>query len=377
MYDWLIIGGGLQGSFVAQALRDAVPHVALAVLDDRRPLDAWQRRAAACGMDYLRSSNAHHMGQRADALRRFAAAKGYDGAHELGYYRRPSRALFEAHAAAALHGGTRIADRGARLERIVRGWRVHCRSGASVDTTRVVLALGPNAPRRPDWARGCEHVYDLDFDGLVAADARTVVVGGGISGAQLALRLQSHGRPVYWVTRERPQVADFDSDPCYAGPRCLAPFKRTPIAARTALLTAARRPGTLPPDIHARITAALAAREIGWRCGEVVARDAGGVAFADGRHLAADRVILATGFQTQPASDSLLARCIRDHALRCDRDGHVFIDDALQAAPGLHLLGRPASLQLGPMAGNIQGARLAGRRLAALAAAAIPARRSI
>jgi NADH dehydrogenase FAD-containing subunit len=231
-----------------------------------------------------------------------------------------------------------------------------------------VLALGPNAPWRPAWATGCEHVYDPDFDGLEAADARTVVVGGGITGAQLALRLQSLGRSVCWVTRDLPRVADFDSDPCYAGPRCLAPFQRTPIAQRTALLEAARRPGTLPPDIHARMTAALAAGDIAWQRGEVVAHDAGGLQFADGRHLAADRVILATGFQPQPASDSLLARCIHNYELRCDRHGHVFINEALEAAPGLHLLGNPASLQLGPMAGNIQGARLAGRRLAPVAA---------
>jgi NADH dehydrogenase FAD-containing subunit len=231
-----------------------------------------------------------------------------------------------------------------------------------------VLALGPNAPWRPAWATGCEHVYDPDFDGLEAADARTVVVGGGITGAQLALRLQSLGRSVCWVTRDLPRVADFDSDPCYAGPRCLAPFQRTPIAQRTALLEAARRPGTLPPDIHARMAAALAAGEIGWQRGDVVARDAGGLQFADGRHLAADRVILATGFQPQPASNSLLAGCIHDYELRCDRHGHVFINDVLEAVPGLHLLGNPASLQLGPMAGNIQGARLAGRRLAPVAA---------
>lgn len=367
MFDWLIVGGGLHGSFVARAIRDAAPGADIAVLDDRTPMDAWQRRADACGMTYLRSSNAHHLGRRADALRRFACEHGFDAAHELGYYRRPSRALFEAHAAQALDGVERIATRAEQIERVGRGWRVHDSQGRHYDSNRVVLALGPNPPYRPAWADGCEHVYDRDFDAAAAPKARTVVVGGGITGAQLALRLQAEGRTVCWVTRTTPRQADFDSDPCYAGPRCLTPFERSPIEERTALLAEARQPGTLPPDVFARITAALAAGDIGWRRGTIEARDTQGLKFADGRTLAADRVILATGFDTQPAPGSLLDNCIRDLDLRCDRDGHVFINKALEAAPGLHLLGRPASLQLGPMAGNIKGARLAGVRLARLA----------
>lgn len=368
MLDWLIIGGGLQGSFVARAIGYAAPRATLAVLDDQGPLDAWQRRAAACGMRYLRSSNAHHLGTRADALRCFAAAHGFDRAHELGYYRRPSRALFEAHTAQALSGLARLHARAARIERVAQGWRVHSATGDHYDAARLVLALGPNTPYRPAWAHNCAHVYDGDFDARAAPDARTVVVGGGISGAQLALRLQATGQPVCWVTRDRPRAADFDSDPCYAGPRCLAPFARTPIEQRSALLAAARQPGTLPPDMHVGITAALAAGDIAWRRGDVVTRDAGGLRFADGGYLPAERVVLATGFTTQPAPNSVLAQCIRDFDLRCDEDGHVFMDARLEVAPGLHLIGRPASLQLGPMAGNIKGARLAGQRLANVAA---------
>ena len=368
MLDWLIVGGGLHGLFAARAIRCAAPQATLAVLGDQAPLAAWQRRARACGMQYLRSSNAHHLGIRADALRHFAADHDFDAGHELGYYRRPSRDLFEAHAAQALDASDRIAGRADNLQRLARGWRVHTADGRFFDAARVVLALGPNAPYRPAWAtRDCAHVYDEDFDATMPAGTRTAVVGGGITGAQLALRLQAAGQAVCWVTRERPRRADFDSDPCYAGPRCLVPFQRAAMARRTALLAHARQPGTLPPDVFARVTAALAAGDITWRRGHIEARDAHGLCFADGRHLAADRIVLATGFEHRPAPGSLLDRGIRDLDLRCDEDGHVFMNETLEAAPGLHLLGRPASLQLGPMAGNIKGARLAGKRLAAFA----------
>ncbi|MES1930856.1 hypothetical protein SADO_16473 [Salinisphaera dokdonensis CL-ES53] len=369
MFDWLIVGGGLHGSFVAEAIRRAAPRSTLAVLDDQGPLDAWQRRAAACRMTYLRSSNAHHLGPRADDLRRFAAEKDFDAAHELGYYRRPSRALFEAHAARALTGIERILDRAEKIERTASGWRAITVGGARHDTKRLVLALGPNAPYRPAWAAGCEHVYDKDFDAAADPAARTAVVGGGITGAQLALRLQAQDQRVCWVTRDTPKRADFDSDPCYAGPRCLAPFERTLIEQRSALLCAARQPGTLPPDVFARITAALAAGDIAWRRGTVETCEQNGLGFSDGTRLAADRIILATGFDHRPARGSLLHRCIQEYDLRCDEDGHIFMNPSLEAAPGLHLLGRPASLQLGPMAGNIKGARLAGVRLGDLARA--------
>ena len=367
MYDWLIVGGGLHGSFVAQSIAAAAPRARLAVIDDRPALAAWRRRADACGMTYLRSSNAHHLGRRADSLRVFAGEHGFDGANELGYYRRPSRALFEAHAAQALAKPPRIAARAERIERLSRGWRVHTTDGARHDTARLVLALGPNAPYRPAWAIRCEHVYDRDFDINTSTDMRIAVVGGGITGAQLALRLRGLGHAVCWVTREAPRRADFDSDPCYAGPRCLTPFANTPVEQRTALLAEARQPGTLPPDVFARMTAALAAGDIAWRPGTIASLDANGLMFDDGRRIDADRVILATGFEPWPAENSLLDRCIRNFDLRCDRDGHVFMNDDLEAAPGLHLLGRPASLQLGPMAGNIKGARLAGARLSRVA----------
>ena len=111
----------------------------------------------------------------------------------------------------------------------------------------------------------------------------------------------------------------------------------------------------------------MAAGDIAWRRGDVESTDANGLVLAHGRRIDADRVILATGFENHARPDSLLGHTIDALDLRCDSDGHVFINNDLEAVPGLHLLGRPASLQLGPMAGNIKGARLAGARLAALA----------
>ncbi|ROO33039.1 FAD-dependent oxidoreductase [Salinisphaera orenii] len=370
MLDWLIVGGGPQGRHVGACLRRAAPAAAIAVLDDRPALAAWRRRADACGMRFLRSSGAHHLGRRADALRRFAADHGFDDSHHLGYYRRPSRALFEAHAEQATAGLDHIATRAQAIEPAAGHWRIAAADEPPLRARRVVLALGPNAPDRPAWGGAAEHVFDAGFRADTGpAGARVAVVGGGITGAQLALSLAATGRDVCWVTRSAPRAADFDSDPCYAGAKCLAPFARLPIADRSAALAAARLPGTLPPDVMARITAALAAGEIAWRRGEVTAQDDAGLRLADGRRIDADRVILATGFEPRPRANSLPGATIARLGLSSDATGHLHLDDTLEAAPGLHVVGRPASLQLGPMAGNIRGARLAGPRLAAIAAA--------
>lgn len=367
MYDWLIIGGGPHGRFIANAIHRAAPDAALAVLDPAGLLDAWCRRADACGMTYLRSSNAHHLGARADSLRVFAGEHGFDGRAELGYYRRPSRALFEAHARWALtRPVTPIAAAALSIERRHPGWQVHTDAGDVLAARRVVLATGPGQPYRPPGLALAEHVFDSDFV-LGTPGRRTAVIGGGITGAQLALRGAEAGHTVCWLTRSPPRAADFDSDPCYAGPRCMTPFIDTPIAARTRLLRDARQPGTLPPDVMTRITAALSARQLSWQCAGVAEYRDHQLRLENGRTLAAERVILATGFEPIARRHSLLGRCIEQLDLTTD-DDHVVINDALEALPGLHLAGRPASLQLGPMAGNLKGARMAGQRLARVAA---------
>ncbi|HET7313115.1 FAD/NAD(P)-binding protein [Salinisphaera sp.] len=365
-YDWLIIGGGPHGRFIAASIARAAREARLAVVDPLPALAAWRARAAACGMRYLRSSNAHHLGARADSLRRFARAAGYDGTHALGYYRRPSLALFDEHAAAELGAPAHVPRRAHRLTRRHGGWRVELDDGDTLTARRVVLATGPGRPYRPAGFEHAEHVFDPDFE-LGDPGAATVIVGGGITGAQFALRAAEAGRRTCWLTRHRPVRADFDSDPCYAGPRCLAPFVNAPPARRTQMLADARLPGTLPPDIHGAITAALAARRVAWRRGEPERLTPSGVLLADGRLIHAGRVILATGFAHRPDPNSLLGRAVADFDLALDPAGHLYIDAELAAAPGLHIAGRPASLQLRPMAGNIKGARLAGRVLAAIA----------
>lgn len=362
-WDWLIIGGGLQGAYAAASLIRAAPDAALAVIDPNPPLAAWCRRADACGMAYLRSPSAHHLGPSAGGLRAFAAEHGYDGEHWLGVYRRPSRALFEHHTAATLPSCPRIEMPAEAIEPAGNAWRVIDSAGAKHLAHRVVLATGPGLPNRPLDA---PHIFDTDFK-LPDRPARLAVVGGGISGAQLALRAMAAGHAVTWATRHQPRQATFDSDPCFAGPKCLRPFQAATRAERRRQLAAARHPGTLPPAIYAEITAAIAAGHLDWCRASSPSLTTDDLALGDGRSRTVDHVYLATGLTNRPDPDGVLGRLASRYTSGFDADGHLELDTDLQIAPGLHVLGRAASLALGPMAPNIKGARIAGARLASIA----------
>ncbi len=371
MLDWLIVGGGLHGSHIAHAISTARPDHDVAVIDPASPLDAWQRRAPACGMHFLRSAQAHHLGLRADDLRVYARRHGFDGRHALGRYRRPSRALFEAHGADVLAQVPRITDAVEAIESHGGSWQVATRSGARHRARRVVLAPGPPPVARPPWGRDIAHIFDPSFACDPALDrnagAHVAVVGGGISAVQYAIARAQSGLPVTLVTRHRLRRTEFDSLPCFAGPRCLTPFLRLPVSERPAALAAARHPGTVPPEIYAELAAHLASGAIRWVRSDVTTVTDAGLCLTDGRRLNADRFVLATGFE--PGAGWLLESVAERLRLPLDAHGYAALDLQLAWAPGLYVTGRPASLQLGPMAPNLRGARLAGARLTGVAAA--------
>lgn len=363
-WNWLIIGGGLHGALAATELARTAPDAEVAVLDPQPPLTAWCRRADACGMTYLRSPSPHHLGPNAGDLRAFAAADDYGAEHWVGVYRQPSRTLFEEHAASTLGDYPRIAASAQTIQRDDGGnWRVIDNAGAVHRAERIVLATGPGAPYRPLDA---PHVFDADF-ALPTQPQRLTVIGGGLSAAQLALRAAAADHAVTWLTRERPRESSFDSDACFAGPKCLEPFWAASFAERRRQISAARHPGTLPPAVYAEITAAIAAGQITWQRATATDRASDGVRLDTGQTLAADHVILATGLNHRPERNTLLADVADRFSTGFDADGHLETDTNLQLADGLHVLGRPASLELGPMAPNIKGARLGAERLVAIA----------
>jgi hypothetical protein len=89
------------------------------------------------------------------------------------------------------------------------------------------------------------------------------------------------------------------------------------------------------------------------------------VRLASGATIEADAVWCATGWRVDAASDHLLGPVLAA-AGQSTVEGFVSLDHHLRIrSTAVHVTGPPASLVLGPSAGNLSGARRSGRAVAA------------
>jgi cation diffusion facilitator CzcD-associated flavoprotein CzcO len=385
MLDWLVVGGGVHGTCVSRFLvaagrgRDRI-----AVLDPHElALAAWVRAGGAVGMDYLRSPMAHHIDVDDVSLLRFAAAVPAL-ARFAAPSQRPARELFEAHSRRVVErhalAALRIRGLATRLVRMPAGWRLETTAG-TIDAARVVLALGPgDCTFWPPWALAFRraggriaHVLDSTF--RRDPGASTVVIGGGISAAQLSLSLAA-GDPgcVVMLARHRPRLATQDAELGWLEGNGLAKFTDSGDAgARRGILAAARRRGSMPADVAHGLLEGHAARRLELVLGavdRVTSRFDGKVRVeVGGRELVADRLVLATGFAMQRPGGSFVDRAIRELGLPVARCGYPIVNGRLEWSPGLHVTGPLAELQLGPLARSIGGGRVAATMLARVASA--------
>lgn len=385
MLEWLIIGGGIHGSALSYRLLRHLnfAHERLRVLDaETEAIARWRANTASVGMHYLRSPGVHHLHSDPFSLRTFAMTRaGQPHVGSIPLYERPALALFNAHSEWLIETfrlrDLRLRGRAQALTRIAGGWRVDSEQGA-VDARRVVLALGiGDAPNIPAWAQLLKHagaplfhIFEPGFtQAALAPWARIAIVGGGISAVQAVLSLAAQGKQVTLWMRHAVRLSDFDSDPCWVTSICLAGFQRErDMTRRRALITQARQPGSLPPDIARALRVAIEQGAISLVRGEIIGAevqpDAGlRLIDAGGSSHAADAVLLATGFSRARPGGAWLDAAIAAHDLPVAPDGYPIVDTCLRWSDGLYASGALAELELGPAARNIIGARLAGARL--------------
>lgn len=386
MLDWLIIGGGPHGIHVGVRLagRRTGAEGRVAVLDPHPdPLHAWRSVTTGLGMTYLRSPVVHHVGLRSLELVEFADRQR----HALtrppfkGRYRRPSLELFDAHAAhcareAGLTDGWRV-GRAERLTQTRRGWRVETDRGA-LQARRVVLGVGASGRlHRPSWASDLGDRVDhvLDPGRRPIRGGPVLVVGGGLSAAQAAMGLADRRVEVTLVSRHPPRIHRFDAAPGWLGPKRMRGFRAEADAGRRReMIRRARHRGSLTSDAHHALRAMERRGALRVISGEVVAarQEPGGVQLrvdgGDRGHvrLRVQRVLLATGYAPDASSPPWITELALDAGLPLAPCGTPLPDRALQWAPGLHLTGPLAELELGPVARNLAGARRAGEVIAAV-----------
>lgn len=390
MLDWLVVGGGVHGTYLSSILttRCGVAADRVRVLDpDPEPLARWYRCAHNTGMEFLRSPDVHCLGDHPFALHEFARGdRGRALARFTGPYRnQPSLELFRAHV------DTIVRERGLRALR-TRGWarrltavgralRVDTDAGA-LEARRVVLAIGSTRPAWPDWARRLrragariDHIFARGFcRASLAPWSKAVVVGGGISAVQTALALAAHapGR-VTLLSRHPIREEDFDAHPCWFG-GCLGAFVRdSDLGRRRSVIRRERNRGSVPPAIAGELWRQVADDRLDVRFASVsdARRLPAGSVRLDLEEgygaLEADLVVLATGFDPARPGGAWLGRAIADLGLPRANCGYPVVDATLHWGHGIHVTGPLAELEVGPAARNIIGARLAVERITAVA----------
>ncbi|EDM78445.1 hypothetical protein PPSIR1_06336 [Plesiocystis pacifica SIR-1] len=378
MLDWLIVGAGVHGLHVAACLRRRGATVRM--LDPHpRPLCEWDRRAENLAMSHLRSPLDQDIGVDQLSLHHFAdSLPKLEPGTFAGPCRAPSVALFRRHVewVRGRFGLDALLERGVaqRVDFVEGGVRVESERG-SLRARRVVLALGQAPIRAPAWAEAVGgsalHVFDPRFDSSLP-DGPAVVVGGGLSAVQLALRW-ARAKPgaTTLVCRRLPPVAELDVASRWSRPRWSWRFAGFSLAGRAAVLDSEIRHGSVPPRVAARLARAQRRGRLRVVCGEVTgARELGGeraLWLGRGDTLRCRRLGLATGFERDFDGVPLLDDLAQGFGLARGPRAAPVLDDALRWHPRIHVVGAAACLSLGPFAANIAGARLAGARLGSVA----------
>lgn len=388
MLDWLIVGGGVHGTHLSNILihKYGVPADRLAVLDPfDEPMERWRHCTSNTGMTHLRSPVVHHLGLKPMGLKSFSTSRaGRQVASFRPPYDRPSLKLFEAHCTHLCESGGLCSVRRKGRAHDLRslrsgGFEVETNQGA-LQARRIVLAMGSGeTPSWPRWAErlkkvggNVRHIFEDEFciDSL-GSHEEVVIVGLGISAAQLANRLaQRQDGAITVLSRHEIRVHQFDSEPCWLGPKCQAPFRKlTQYEKRRQAIEKARHRGSMTQDVARQFRQRLQWGGLRLRSAAVESTHLDQnkrmeLRLSDGECLSATAVVLATGFESPRPDKSWLAGAIESMELACASCGFPIVDEALQWREGLHVSGPLAELELGPAARNIAGARMTGRRLA-------------
>jgi hypothetical protein len=386
--QWLIVGGGLQGTYLSLFLtrRLGVPSSALRVLDAHaEPLHFWKVVTKNVGMDYLRSPAVHNLDIHHATLQRLAVQRGNGKPSLLLPYRRPLLSHFNLHSDEVVRryrlNRLRLRGTATGLEPFRSGYRVAFvgpgGEEGSVTTERVLLALGRDRPEWPSWAADLKragaavfHIFETGLEKLPDPSGRRVtILGAGLSGALLAIKLARLGAgEMVLLDRHTLRVRYFDSEPGWQGKTLMQhlAMMREP-ERRRALINRSRHGGSITPEVKELLDEARSRGHIGFRQAEVKGTEVEGDRLAVHTNSGAfntELLILATGFAACRPGGSWLDRVVRELKLPCGSCGFPVIDRSLQWRRGLFATGSLAELELGPVAPNISGAHRAAERLA-------------
>jgi NADPH-dependent glutamate synthase beta subunit-like oxidoreductase len=201
-------------------------------------------------------------------------------------------------------------------------------------------------------------------------DGDAVVVGGGLTAAQIVQAHADSGARVTWVTRAALRERDLDVEAPWLGPNLRRFHAARDAGARLSMARRARGGGSIPPAEHQRLGELMASGHVTHLNAHVegVRRSANQWQLAihhrgSSRSIPAGRVVCATGSRSQARFEPLLAHCRRDRPARRVNGMPVLDRDLAWPGTSIHLMGPLAVIGVGPASRTIIGARIAAERL--------------
>jgi hypothetical protein len=196
-----------------------------------------------------------------------------------------------------------------------------------------------------------------------------LIVGGGLTSGHLAVGAIARGAKVLLIARRQLQAKLFDADPGWLGPKYLKGFwAESDWEKRAQLIQQARNGGSLTPAMMTQLLkhSRNARLRLDENCQVVKAEWSNNrwlVKCSNGEEHECDRLWLATGTRTDVTAQPLLQEALQSYLVPVV-NGLPVVDDRLRL-PGseLFLLGGLSALQVGPVARNLSGARMASSRI--------------
>lgn len=378
-----IIGAGPQSLTLAALLVAVEPAIVedLIVLDPSGDwLVQWNERFRRLQIPHLRSPVVHHPDPAPYALEKFAHDSGRAGSL-FGKYQLPSTAIFQDFCADLIDRcGLGAAVFSVAAKAVEANGVIHCSDGSQIEAGHVVLAHAASTAVIPQWVdqksvghspgsglgaevRGevvpvrlaedidLETITDRIQDKRCSKPHHIAVVGGGLSAAHLAVGAARRGLTVVMCPRRPLRTSAFDTDPGWLGPKEMAGFSAVGSQReRARRAERARDGGSIPPWMMAEIESLDIQLEV-----------SGEPHFED---LGVKEIWLATGRQVQLSEDALFVPLLKATGVEVIDDRYMVLSPGLRIGESaVHLMGRSATLSLGPTAGNLSGARQGAREI--------------
>ncbi|NET87356.1 MAG: lysine N(6)-hydroxylase/L-ornithine N(5)-oxygenase family protein [Kamptonema sp. SIO1D9] len=384
--DSAIIGAGVQAlTLTTHLLQKSSKHDRKFLVFDPSQtwLSQWQQQFEAQQIPYLRSPAVHHPDPNPHQLRTFA-----ENRHSELFppYDRPGTKLFNDFCDEVIRRW-KLADkvypakvvRVLPIERASRSrFQLILDTGETIIARRVVLATGSSKVQLPGWVEKITsdypsdklcHSQQVNLNQLNLTGERILIVGGGLTSGHLAKGGINLGATVTLMTRKQLQSKIFDADPGWLGPKYLKDFHaETDWYERYQQIQQARNGGSMTPEMmlqlrkvshegKVRIDECCQVRDAQWQ------DNLWQVCCDDGSKHQFNRIWLATGTRFNVTEHPLLQEVLEAYPIEIVNGLPVLEEHLRLPKSNFFIMGGLAALQIGPVARNIGGGKMACQRI--------------